>query len=135
MRTMCAVSLSHATRDTTAVRPFLPIRGRERSAVDTVVVKSGTSSSVGRVLGNRYNDDRRKGAIFRLHNLYLARNNTKLRQSTTTSPLDSVNDLPVRVFFLDPVYLKISSTCSLPDDQYTSSIHVIYGGIVHYSRK
>ena len=58
MCTMCAVSLRHATSDTTAVRPVLMNGGRGRSAVDTVVVESGTSSSVGCVLGNRYVEGR-----------------------------------------------------------------------------
>ena len=56
---MRAVSLRHAASDTTAVRPALLMGGRGGSAVDIVVVARGTSSSVGRVLGNRYVKGRR----------------------------------------------------------------------------
>ena len=52
--TMWAASLRHAASDTTAVRPAVLIGGRGESAVDIVVVAPGTSSSVGRVLGNHY---------------------------------------------------------------------------------
>ena len=58
MCTMWAVSLRHATSDTTAVRPALTMGARGRSAVDIVVVACGTSSSVGCMLGNRYVDGR-----------------------------------------------------------------------------
>ena len=53
------VTLSHAAGDTTAVRPALLMGGRGGSAVDIVVVERGTSSSVGRVLGNRFVEGRR----------------------------------------------------------------------------
>ena len=59
---MCAmwtVSLRHAASDTAAVRPALRMGGRGGSGVDIVVVAPGTSSSVGRVLGNRYVEGRR----------------------------------------------------------------------------
>ena len=46
-----AVSLRHAASD--IVRPALLMGGRGGSAVDIVVVAPGTSSFVGRMLGNR----------------------------------------------------------------------------------
>ena len=56
---MWAVSLIHAASDTIAVRPALLMGGRGGYVVDIVVVARGTSSSVGRVLGNRFVEGRR----------------------------------------------------------------------------
>ena len=53
------MSLRHVASDTTVVRPALMMGGRGRSAVGVVVVATGTSSSVGRVLGNRDVEGRR----------------------------------------------------------------------------
>ena len=47
------VSLRHAATDTTAVEPALLMGGWGGSAVGVVVTVPGTSSSIGRVLGNR----------------------------------------------------------------------------------
>ena len=74
--------------------------GRGRSAVDTVVVESGTSSSVGCVLGNRYVEGRSEVQFCVLKietEIDRAMKYTKLRQSTSTSPLHSVNDTTVSV--------------------------------------
>ena len=57
------MSLRHVASDTTAVRPALLGGGRGASAVDGVFVAPGTSSSVGRVLGNR--DVERRSIIMR----------------------------------------------------------------------
>ena len=52
---MCTMwALRHAASDTTAVRPALLMGGRGGSTVDIVLVAPCTSSSVGRVFGNRY---------------------------------------------------------------------------------
>ena len=49
----------HAASDTTAVRPALLMGGRGGCAVGVVVVAPGTSSYVGRMLGNRVVEGRR----------------------------------------------------------------------------
>ena len=58
---MWTMSLIHGASDTATVRPALLMGGRGGTAVDIVVVATGTStsSSVGRVLGNRYVQGRR----------------------------------------------------------------------------